>query len=436
MASIFESNPTNGEYYSLPNRQIALIAGYPNINGMPLDDGLCKKIVECGFNIASANLCNDDFISQSLINCQNNGLKLYIHNERLSIEEEATQLMNKFSDYQGLGGWILNLNISEQEIDLKELPDTESEGDDGQKEEIKNNHNVLIGLSGDWKEDRNGPYKNGYPDYIAKFQAKFQPSFWAFSYFPDLRDGESGRSLNFYKTIQYFAYISRYTASPFWVFCRCQGFKINDNYEAPAPTLQGLRGFVFASLAYGAQGIYYWNYRQNQNNEMGLPPKYNNAPVDYTGKETEVWDMVKKVNEEVKAYNEVFFGCEMVDTRHVANLANPKWLKLMRYPIGPLENIETPSANILISHLFNNEKNYLVVVCNPLGRIITLPSQPFEPLVKDTKISSRVQLTFNPYWKIYRLLNNNNELVEREISTLLPASFNLEDGDYLIFRWE
>lgn len=434
MASIFESNPTNGEYYPLPDKQIALVAGYPNITGLPLDEALCKKVAECGFNITSATLFNDDYIEQSLINCQKNGLKLYVHNERLSIEEEALKLKNKFSDYEGLGGWILSLDISEQEIDLiKEEDKAKNEGDKNLTEEIKDKHNVLIGLSGDWNHDRNGPYQCGYPNYIAKFQKKFNPAFWAFSYFPDIKDGDNERYLNFYKTIQYFAYISRYTASPFWVFCRCQGFKVNGIDKAPAPTLQGLRGFVFASLAYGAQGIYYWNYRQNQNIDSEYPTVFNNAPIDYTGNETAVWDMVKKVNEEVKGYNEIFFGCEMVDCRHITDLANPKWLKIMKYPIGPLEKIErTLGGDILISHIFNNDKNYLVVIYNPFGKA-TMPSLP-DPLIPEPKITSRVELTFNPYWKVYRVSSTDRGLVESV--PFSPTAYNLNDGDYLIFRWE
>lgn len=281
---------------------------------------------------------------------------------------------------------------------------------------------VFIGLTGDWGLDGENNVIDSFPDYIKTFQSLFNPSFWPFVFFPDVTKDSSNaefdheRVLNYFKSLQYFAYISRFTATPFWTYCRCQQFYNVYGYKAPKPTTERIREVVFSSLAYGAQGIYYWNYRQTYGSN------YSNGPLDANGDKTETWNMVRQVNREVNAFASVFADCEMVDCRFFTKYEDHKWQKIFKYPMGPLRGIFPSggdSPELLISHINNKGKDYLVIV-----------SVPFKP-----GFSSTVTFQFSNYWDVNRLYTNvSGFLLSSKVNESLTHTF--KEGDYLVLSWE
>lgn len=419
MASIFQSTPRNLPFNSPSPGQIALIAGSPNDDSSLLTDRLCEEIHDCGFNTIATSV-SSSFISSSLQNCENNNLGLILYNATIFTLTNA--YLSDYINKKGLAGWLLDYNLSPN--DISKGSNTYNAYKSVVKYYDKNNIEddkrqlIFIGLSADWEKDRNNKPLSSFPSYITAFQHAFHPSFWPYAYFPDLIPvGETAypieRQLTFFKNLQYFAYISRYTDAPFWVYCRCQAFRNQYGFNGIEPPTNIMRGIVFSSLAYGAQGIYYWNYRPTPIGD------YYYAPVNSLGEKTGTWDKVKIVNSEVRTFNHVFHNCEMIECRHYFTTTDSaQWLKKLENPIGPLKEITSESIKapgLLISHIFNNGNDYLILVFNP-----------FTPLTVDFTLS------FSDYYKVYQL----NEIGKEEL--IINTYFHLEmnPGNFKIFRWE
>ena len=426
MSSIFQTTPTNEPYNSPTPGQISIVAGRANADPNGMTDEYCKTMADCGFNAATAHL-GDAYTKETLANCAKNGISLFLSNANLT--KYTSSYIKPYKNLEGLGGWILSFNMLpygiKQIIEKYKVNKEINEADD-QK------HPVFVGVSGDWNYDSDHEIIRSYPEYVEGIEYGFSPTFWPVFYFPDLTplsgdsNEEEERQLMYYKTLQYFAYVSQFTNVPFWFSIRCQAFNSIYGLKGDIPNERLMRGLVFTALAYGSQGLYYWNYRQNGPSGNTT---YSNAPVDINGNKTETWDIVKAINDEVKAFNDVFCGCEMLDCRHKSGRKNTQSLKPFENAMGPLIDITCSGyeVNVIVSHIWNNEKNYLVVVFNPFGSPFYGSDKPI--------IIRPVTLKFSEYWKVYRLQKQNAgyrevELVDYDYSHL-PYQ-----GDYLIFRWE
>lgn len=434
MSSIFENTPSNYNFNSPTPGEITLLAANPNYNNGELDLALCKQIKSSGCNAAAAYIGNLA-IKKSLENCNNAGLKLIFYNG--SLKEDTETFINAFKSYPALGGWLLdsNLQIEDNSSDSRIYETYKNIIEIYDRESLDSMPPVFIGLTGDWEYDSEKQPIDSYTEYVAKFQQLFQPSFWPVAYFPDLYKRGTDPSQNeerqstFYKDLLYYSQISRYTATPFWFFCRCQGFegfKVKDGlyYNAPEPTWNSIRGTVFSALAHGAQGIYYWNYRRNP--FLG----YFSAPIDDNGYKTNTWDMLSTVNHEVGACNSIFCGCEMIDCRHLFRNISLDGVKILTHSMGPMDRIPEVASekySVLFSHIFNNGKNFLIIVCSPFVQIMDTNSSIPE--------RTKIRLHFSKYWKIWRLEPASaGRLLETEQLDYNP-DYALNPGDYLIFKW-
>lgn len=408
MSTIFKNTPTNRDFNNPTGNEIAIIAGTPTYNAAEIDSQLCIYIKEAEFNAVAGSIVVSSIIN-SFTNCLNAGLKLFLYNGTLIDANNQTAFVNRYKEFPSLGGWLLNYDPGFPGFtDYERLLSSYKAITDADPV-----HPVYIALPAEWDSEN----IKSFPDYIATFQSDFQPSFWPFVYFPDISAqgiSREERVMTFYKNLQYFAYISRFTARPFWGYCRCQGFDSIDGATAATPTLSNMRRVVFSSLAYGAQGIYYWNFRQTYGN------KYHDGPMDSHGNLTNTWKYVQTINKEVKALNDIFFGCELIECRQLTTFQDTKWFRLMTNPFGPLINVESIDGitpNILISHIFNNGADYLVVVNFP----------------NEDGSNENLRFYFSEYYKIYTisLLANSYYEIEQTNNVYIP----LKAADYYIFKW-
>lgn len=439
MSSIFQSTPRNREFISPTPNEITLMAGLPTQYGFYMDDSYCKELKDCGFNSVGAFLndiaiedkndpyYNKNIITVSLQNCAANNLKAFLFNSKAV--KSTQSFVSRFKDKDGFGGWIASSLLSEA---------NNSTNSSVHKEyyDILNAYSVLggdpapifVGINGDWdafnRTVSNDEIENFYPDYIAEFQRLFEPSFFPLVYFPDIYDKSQSDPTNiskrvemFYKDLLYFSYITRFTSAPFWATCRCQAYNNVNNFDAPTPRLQNIRGTVFSALAHGAQGIYFQNYRPSSSS-------YFDTPIDKNDAKTAIWNYVKTVNDEVKAFNDVFCGCEMIDCGHFCPENELTSVKHFTHALGPLMKITTSSSyNLFISHIANKDKNYLVIICDPYVKSTLSAAQYF-------------QYHFNEYWNIFKLqLKANGEYEEVKVSNY-EQSYSIFAGNYHIFRWE
>lgn len=156
------------------------------------------------------------------------------------------------------------------------------------------------------------------------------------------------------------------TGRPFWTYV-ASNIKypaVNGSFAGAATdsalTIGRLRFQMFMALAYGAQGICFWNIFFDSYNA------YNLAPVDKDGNKTVLFDIIKTVNQEVKAYNSVFCGCSVSNLGVMVNknvTTQTEGLPLIKPPYYVVRSAEfSPSTRWLFSMISNAGTMYLVIV--------------------------------------------------------------------------
>lgn len=269
--------------------------------------------------------------------------------------------------------------------------------------------------------------KESYQEYMKKFQEYVEPSLWGTTVFPLVsKPGQIVQfDLNlFFRDLEILSLISRYCGRPFWYTVRCMSYTNKETgISTPYPNIIEMRFSAFAALAYGAQGLQYWCFRQLKDNSTY---EYTAAPVDVNGqKVTEVWDAVYQLNQEIFALNDVFFESELVKVCHTGTKQYDATC-MLNGSFGPIISIS--STSILISHLNTHGQDYIVIVDQPTT---------YSPIS-----SPRTQkLTLNFATSFYDIkqikLSKSGTYVaayESEV-TSQTVEVDLPYGGYLIYKW-
>lgn len=92
-----------------------------------------------------------------------------------------------------------------------------------------------------------------YKEYIENIEYNFNPTFWPVIPFRT-QHYETFPASSFYRELEIFALMARYSNSPMWAFMQCL---YNTEGEDFHPNLGlKLKSAAFSALAYGAQGTF------------------------------------------------------------------------------------------------------------------------------------------------------------------------------------
>lgn len=418
--SIFQLQPSQREYKSPTPGNITLFAMNPTGMDTVISESICSKLKGANFTTLGASISLPHIV-ESLNNCFAAGLPLFLQNYNLIYYTK--NFVTDYTNYPGLGGWLLSRGIRNYNYNYNPEPDGSSCDKEGETPiyDLVNankiitemdNHPVFIGMSADWEYNAYGEdCGESFTERVKIIERDFSPTFWPYLYLPDvsLSPGDENelleREKTYYKNLRYFGYVAQYTATVFWTFVRCRALNNYYGYYGSLPSEETMRGLVFSSLAYGAQGVCYWQLKDVLDN-------------------SEMMAKIARINREVLLYNHVFCGCEVMDTRHFCqNRDLGDAVKIMHNAIGPLEEViptnnpNNNSVNLLISQIFNDEQNYLVIVASPFIN----GDQSF-------------QLKFNSYWDIIEFETFENRILNKTLTDYNPT-YSLKPGSYLIFRW-
>ncbi len=404
--------PKNPVYLSPTPGKITIAAFYPLVaTGSPAVP-ICKDLKDCGFNSAIINV-RDSADKIALTTCALYGIHPFFHDPRLTQSEDACKaLVSAYAPADGdgnhvpntqLGGWMLTDDATPADV----RKDSTLEQIIGWIRKYDPCHPIFTGvIAGVDFSILNGVAYN-YKHYIEDLEYNLSPSLWPYRYFP-----YPGSSTTvsypfsyFYKGLETFAFMARYTNVPMWSYV-----KTLTRTGGTPPTEAQMRLEAFSALAYGAQGIAYWRYRPESDSEKGL--------VTSTGEKTDQWRHAQKINQEIATFNSVFAGCQLVECRHTKT--QPVGTCMLQGAFGPLLGISS-NDDVLLSHVCNEGKDYLVIVNH------------------SATASQRLTLLFSRRWRLFKV--NDASESEYEISTdILAEPFrvypSLPAGGYLIFRWE
>lgn len=157
---------------------------------------------------------------------------------------------------------------------------------------------------------------------------------------------------DFYQNLEFIADVARKNGIPFWAYGQVMG----DYANFPTPTAETLTFEVFNALAYGAQGITYYTYSAYgaEGNEVRT------APFNEKGERTKVWFALQRVNREIQNLTDIFLGCEAVGVWHTGEI--PQGTHRLTSMPANLQSFVTGQKGVLLSHLRNNGKDYLMMV--------------------------------------------------------------------------
>lgn len=224
-----------------------------------------------------------------------------------------------------------------------------------------------------------------YNEYLDVLGRLYKPALWSYDLYPFIMKGDSTdievRYDHFYKYLKIFSDRALATGAPFWAYAMCQGHtrwevdsagRRTKAWTQPVPTVGMLRFEAFNALAFGAQGLVYWQYGQpsdSPSTESGLT--FGPAPFDFTVNGTgsdktltpvtnPVWYEVQTVNKEIQKYADVFLGCQIDHIWHHGKTYDGQPMFPGSY--GHIAKLMCEKEGVLISAFKKGGKNYFVIV--------------------------------------------------------------------------
>lgn len=423
------TTPDNHAYFNPTPGEITRLALTPNKIGTIPDNNLCMGMAECGFN--AATIWFDNIVPNSegnylsvvatIQNCRANGIAPFILASTLLNEASRNALVSKYARDSRLAGWYLftpvfNEIVGENSEDFGGKAEAYNAICETDKNAYPDSRHIVIMYAHPNEETAGTDYRS----YLINFQDKVRPSMWGTTVYPVVADKNGVNVFQydlFFRDLQIMSLVSRYCERPFWYTVRCQSYTIQSGSYIPYPSVEEMRFSAFSALAYGAQGLLFWSYRQRENEPTVT---FQNAPIDRNGNKVEnIWNAVQTVNNEIKALNGIFFESFPVDVRHTGSKQYDA-TSMLTGGFGPLISISTENAGVLVSHLNTHGKDYLVIV-----------NHTFMTGEAD---SQKITLTFADMWTVKQIKASNGTPTETAV-TSKTVSVNLPRGGYLIYKW-
>lgn len=439
---------TNLPYFGKRGEPIVLAAAYPNLGSSIPEESTCRELYHCGIShaIMSIGLGN---ISEAIDRAANWDIKTILSHNHLGPDDNRTLeeqldlcsgLVNTFRNKDGLAGYCTGLSklscspeIAKQFNDriVAADPAVEGEVEDGNRHIIQfilpdaSSYTPSAGLS--------------YLDYLKQLQLNLRPSVWVVDcdIHNDYYQGWTVvRYREFFNALATFEMMARYTNRPFWVKVRCKAF--SHAGALIVPTLGKMRFAALSALGYGAQGIIYSSFRQ-QNVSDGI------GPLSPEGISTGICNDILEINLRINQFERIFAGSQLMEVAHTQDVlpsssvgfipfdddsiysrqSNPSiYYSRLREPIGPLLSVTGTRRGVQVSHL----------CCQP--REDEQDASDFLMIVNhDVESNQTINLELNPYYTVERV---TSALMDQDIETepLISTQYTLEAGDCLILRWK
>ena len=375
--------------------------------------GDLNAVKDCGFNVCM-DYASPEIFTQLLECMDGTGLRLLMqgesfmyHNNSVSRNWKQTlpEFVDRFKDNPIVAGWNFcdepKWNLLDEVRQRYDLLDNVDPG-----------HLIYINLVGQMAKDFTGPCKT-LPQYLDSIQVKLPMSVWSFDFYPIII---RNKKLNveydrFYGALDAFSQKSKETGKPMWSYLESMEYSTKSN-SRPAATLPYLSFAAFSSLAYGAQGLLYWTYWQRPSNDVET---YKGALVNLEGEKLPAWYAAKKVNHQIKALTPVFLGAEMIECRHTGEIGMEGTYPYIR-DFGPLEELSNDVKGVLVSHLQNDGRNYLVIVNH------------------DVENKQKVRMKFRNQLPVKRLIASDDGVLSTQS---VNANYNvtLTQGGYAVFEY-
>ena len=184
---------------------------------------------------------------------------------------------------------------------------------------------------------------------------------------------------NWYASLEAVSTRSRRTQTPFWAFASIVPIRNHRQYDNPAPTQAHLRLQHYSNLAYGAQGIQYYDFRPSARSVEDY--LLDGAPLAPDGKITPSYWRLAEVNRELVARSWVFLGSVPVCVRHAGSIPDGTTAYAHERDCPKFVREFKPDGELLIS-ILKRKKGTAFVVVNRDPNAVSAFAARFAPGVK------------------------------------------------------
>ena len=233
----------------------------------------------------------------------------------------------------------------------------------------------------DWVEER-------YLETLRHYLKTVPVSFLSFDYYPVIiKDGDRVLRDAWYHNLEDIRTAANEADIPIWSFAL-----VKEHGPYPRPTLADLRLQHFSNLVYGAVAFQYFTTCRIVWDDHVV---------------SDIYPIVKQVNEELKQMERIFLGADIKDIWHTGEMIPRGTKPLTSCPAG-ISKIETAGEGAVVSCLTNGGKQYIAFV----NRSCT------EETVLEIEFDAEA-------------FNVAKDGTERPVE----SSYVMEPGDIMIFTW-
>lgn len=361
------SYPPAPKYVNPAGDELPIVCSYIFFEDAPVKRKAFKEMEEAGFNIFRASMTEPKLLA-TLDSMDDTRMKMMFYIWEALDSTRTVQMVNKYKDNPKISCYFVKDEPFGDQIEATARLNSLFVKADSTKITYIN---LLPKLR---PESLKAP---DYDTYVSSFVQTVNPALLSFDCYPILKKrGPAYIEPNYFPSIETISRVSRESGRPFWTYILSVAReiypKMNRNY---------LRFQMFAALAYGSQGFNFFTYcLPDFDRKTG---EFSNAPIDNKGNKTDVWYMVRDINQEVKALEHIFYGAEVIDVRHTG-VSLPDSTRRLRSAPKPFNWIGADPVGIIVSHFKNGEDEYVMFVNKDLSKKQTVRFSLSRPVMKIT----------------------------------------------------
>ena len=345
-----QAQPTKPHVYTNPTPGQLPILGWCSLIGHQVTHERYLEMAEAGFNISFSLIYTIEETRVALDAAKDSGVKVLVLAGEMGDQIEDIVKMAK--DHPSTAGYFLRDEPTAESFpELSEVAKRIRAIDD---EKL-----LYLNLFPNAVAPHHLQTKS-YADYVRRFIKEVGLGMVSFDHYPVSVEGFNGeREDMYYSNLEDIARETKRAGVPFWAFALATA---HDTF--PVPTREALRLQIFSNLAYGAQGIQYFTYTTPLGNTQW---NFHNGPIDENDQRSDVYYLVKELNERVQSLSHVWLGAEVVSLGHTGKRIPQGTKRIKSLPKGII-NIDSNGIGLLVSHLKNGRKEYMMVVNRDLEK--------------------------------------------------------------------
>jgi hypothetical protein len=304
-----------------------------------------NELHEAGINLFIDNFTDINAMKKGLDLAVEAGVKLLISCPELKSEPEKTA--RQFMNHPGMGGYYIYDEPGKELFpELKKWCQ--------RIQSVDNKGLLYVNI---WPNfaGRSALGAESYQEYVQEYLKQLPVQVVSFDYYPVM---SNRLSKSWYDNLEFISTESKKAGLPFWAFA------LTSNYDADhimPQTLAALRVQAYCNLAYGAQGICYYEY-WDRTPVIAAREDDRGGPISAAGKRTVVFDRIKQMSMELQAISPVFLGSKVISVRHTGKGMIPAGtIRLTTLPKA-IKVLDTNGAPALVSLLENGGNTFMVVV--------------------------------------------------------------------------